>query len=86
MEIFICLTFAILLVLIITVIAFKYSKPTTNNYGTIHNHYYGRDEKDESRELPSGNVLLIAQYAVEALKIIHQKKDEDSANKRNSSE
>ncbi len=86
MEIFICLTFAILLVLIITVVAFKYSKPTTNNYGTIHNHYYRRDEKDDPRELPNGNVLLIAQHAVEALKVIHQNKNENSANKQNSSE
>lgn len=86
MEIFICLTFAILLVFIITVIAFKYGKPTTNNYGTIHNHYYGRDEQDDARKLPDGNVLLIAQHAVEALKIIHQNKDENPMTKQDSSE
>ncbi len=82
MEILICLTFASLLVLIIVIVAFKYGKPTMNNYGTVHNHYYGHDEKETPKELPDKNVMLIAQCLGEILKTANQSKDVVSTDKQ----
>jgi sugar phosphate permease len=76
MEILICLIFAGVMVLIIAVVAFKYGKQTTNNYGTIHNHYYGQEEKETpTKALPESNVLQLAKNTVEILKEVNQIKN-----------
>ncbi len=80
MEILICLIFAGALVFIVTLVISKYGKPTTNNYGTIHNHYYGQEEKEAPKALPESNVLQLAKNTVEILKEVNQIKNGNAKN------
>jgi hypothetical protein len=72
---FIGLAFALLVILIITVIAFRNAKPITNNHGTIHNHYYGQEEREEPKVIDDEKLLLLAQCLGEVPKTIRLGED-----------
>ena len=75
MENIIYLIFALLAILIIAFVAFRNSKPTINNYGTIHNHYHGQDKNEELEATDDDKLLAVAQYFGEILKTIRQDSD-----------
>jgi hypothetical protein len=61
-TIFILLGFGFFALLVITVIlffAFRNTKPTIINHGTIHNHYYGQDEQERPKSLVDENVRFL---------------------------
>jgi hypothetical protein len=64
----------------IVAMAFRNAKPTTNNHGTIHNHYYGREENEESKLIDDEKILLLAQCLGEVLGTA--RRDEDKIPRR----
>jgi hypothetical protein len=64
-SLLIVLVFALLVILIVTVIAFRSAKPTTINNGIIHNHYYGQEKP---KPIIDEDTLLIARSVGELLR------------------
>jgi hypothetical protein len=74
--------FALLTISIVVVTAFRNAKPTMNNHGTIHNHYYRQKENEESKIIDDEKVLLLAQCLGEVLKTIRNDKESVSRRER----
>jgi hypothetical protein len=62
------LSFALLAILIIAIVAFRNAKPTTVNNGTIHNYYFEGEGEKNPRQVVDENILFAARSMGEAVR------------------
>lgn len=63
--------FVLLLTSIVTKIVVSHGKPTMINHGTIHNHFYGKNQEEKLQGAEDETIPLITKDVVETLKLIN---------------